>query len=264
MLTEVKNHIKLIFISLKYNLLKSMDNRTAFIFQILGMALNNAVMIIQWIVLFSIKDNIGGYTFNDILLLWGLAATTYGVAHAFFESSFTLSNLIIEGKLDAFLVQPKDTLLYVSTSKMKVSALGDILYGYIILIVLSPSLKTWLLFTIFSITGGLIAASVAIIMNSLTFYFGSSEELANTINNAIVNSATYPDGIFDNKIKILLLTIIPVSWTIYIPINVIKSFDFGLILSIVLFTLFVMSLAYIIFKNGLKKYSSSNLMSARI
>lgn len=264
MLMEVKSHIKLIFMSFKYNLLKGMDNRVAFIGQVLGMLLNNALMIIQWIVLFSIKDNIGVYVFKDVLLLWGLAASTYGVAHTFFESVFTLSNLIIEGKLDAFLVQPKNTLLYVATSKMKVSAVGDILYGFIILIILHLPLITSLLFILFSITGGLIVAAVAIIFNSLTFYFGSSEEIATTINNTIVNVGTYPDGIFDGKVRLLLLTIIPVSWIMYIPIDVMLSFNIGLTLSVIVFTIFIITLAYIIFKNGLKRYSSSNLMSARI
>ena len=70
MLTEVKNNIKLIFVSFKYNILKAMDNRISFISQVLGMMLNNGMMIIQWVVLFSLKDNIGGYGFKEILLLW--------------------------------------------------------------------------------------------------------------------------------------------------------------------------------------------------
>lgn len=241
-----------------------MDNRTAFISQILGMILNNGLMIIQWIVLYSLKDNIGGYTFNDILLLWGLAASTYGVAHIFFSNAFSLSTLIIEGKLDAFLVQPKDTLLYVSTSKTSISAIGDLFYGYIILIILHPPLITWLLFTLFTITGGLITAAFSIILNSITFYLGNSEDISHTLNNALISFSTYPDGIFDSKVKILFLTLIPVSWIIYIPINVMSNLNIGLIAVILLFTILIITTAYIIFRNGLKRYSSSNLMSARI
>lgn len=85
MLTEVKNNLKLVGLSFKYNLLKAMDNRAAFISQVLGMILNDGLMIIQWIVLFSIQSNIGGYGFKEILLLWGLAAGTFGIAHMFFH-----------------------------------------------------------------------------------------------------------------------------------------------------------------------------------
>ena len=43
-----------------------------------------------------------------------------------------------------------------------------------------------------------------------------------------------------------------------------KDFDYKLLLLILLITVFLVVLANIIFNNGLKRYSSSNLMSARI
>ncbi len=77
MLTEVKNQIKVMFLSLKYNIMKQMINKVTFITNIVFMVLNNASFIVQWIILFSLKDNIGGYTINQVVLLWGLASSTY-------------------------------------------------------------------------------------------------------------------------------------------------------------------------------------------
>ena len=79
MLMVVKNQIKVSFLSIKYALLREMLNKTTFITNILFMILNNASFIIQWIILYSLKENVGGYTFDQVLLLWGLAAGTYGV-----------------------------------------------------------------------------------------------------------------------------------------------------------------------------------------
>lgn len=264
MLTEAKNNLKLVGLSFKYNLLKAMDNRVAFISQVLGMILNDGLMIIQWIVLFSIQSNIGGYGFKEILLLWGLAAGTFGIAHMFFSQAFNISNLIIDGKLDAFLVQPKDPLLYIVTSGMSVSAVGDLLYGIVVLLIVHPPIVTSLLYLFFTVIGGIIVVSFSIILNSLTLYFKNSTDLANTLNMAVVNFGTYPDGIFDGIAKVLLLTIIPVGWAVYIPLSVIVEFNLGLFCSVILFTIFMVVLANILFKNGLKRYSSSNLMSARI
>ncbi len=84
MLTEVKKNIKLIFLCFKYNLLRAMDNKVSFISQIIGMIVNNSMMILEWVVLFSLKDNMGGYGFNDVLLLWGLSASIYGVVHVLY------------------------------------------------------------------------------------------------------------------------------------------------------------------------------------
>ena len=84
MLTEVKNQIKISFLSVKYALIREMLNKTTFITNIIFMILNNASFIIQWLILYSLKDNVGGYTFNQVMLLWGIAASTYGFSHFFF------------------------------------------------------------------------------------------------------------------------------------------------------------------------------------
>lgn len=75
MLTAVKNQIKVTFLSIKYAVLREMLNKVSFISNIIFMILNNSCMIVQWIVLFSLKSDIGGYSFKQILLLWGLAAS---------------------------------------------------------------------------------------------------------------------------------------------------------------------------------------------
>ena len=128
MLTEVKNQIKVVFLSTKYALEREMLNKVTFISNILFMILNNASFIIQWIILYSIKDNIRGYTLKNVLL----------------------------GCI---------------TSSVDVSALGDIIYAYIMLFIYGISLKAFLLFTIFTISGGLVLTSIAIIFNSLSFFF---------------------------------------------------------------------------------------------
>lgn len=58
MLMVVKNQIKVMFLSLKYNIMKKMTNKVTFITNIVFMILNNASFILQWIILFSIRDEI--------------------------------------------------------------------------------------------------------------------------------------------------------------------------------------------------------------
>ena len=79
MLMGVKNQIKVIFLSIKYALEREMLNKVTFFSNIIFMILNNACFIVQWIILYSLKENVGGYSFKQVLLLWGLAAGVYGV-----------------------------------------------------------------------------------------------------------------------------------------------------------------------------------------
>ena len=148
MLQEVKNQLRVTMKTIKYGLMREMINKTSFIINIAFMILNNVSFIIQWIVIYSIKEDVGGYTFNQVLLLWGIAASTYGFSHFIFKKAYSLSDVITNGKLDSFLVQPKNVLISAITTDIEVSALGDILYGYIVLVISGLTVNKFLLFTL--------------------------------------------------------------------------------------------------------------------
>lgn len=264
MLTEVKNQIKVSILSIKYALIREMLNKTTFITNIIFMILNNASFLIQWIILFSLKNNIGGYTIKQVIILWGISSLTYGISHFFFKKAYDLSEIINTGKLDVFIVQPKNVLLSSITTDIEPSAIGDILYGYIMLFIYGITLKRFLLFTLFGICGGLITTSISVIFNSLSFWFQKSDLIADTVNRLMINISTYPDGIFKGLTKILLYTIIPVGIVNYIPVKVLTEFNIYLILISILTAILLTLIAFFIFNKGLKRYSSSNLMIARI
>ena len=264
MLQEAKNQLMVTIKTIKYGLMREMINKTSFVMNVLFMILNNATFIIQWIVIYSLREDVGGYTFNQVLLLWAIAASTYGFSRFFFKRSFSLSELITNGKLDSFLVQPKNVLISAVTTEVEVSAIGDILYGYIVLTISGLTVTKFLLFSFFSITGAIIAVDIAVMLGSLSFWFGRSEMIADTGNSLITNFATYPDGIFKGAARILLLTIIPVGFTSYIPIWIMTKFNLWLFLVVIAITVLLTMLTFFIFYRGLRRYSSSNLMISKI
>lgn len=264
MLTEVKNQLKIMFLSIKYNLTREMLNKVTFLTNIVFMILNNAAFIVQWIVLYGIKDNIGGYGLNDVILLWALASGTYSVCFIFFAGCQSLPNLIMNGKMDSFIVQPKNILLSAITSKTKISAIGDLIYAYILFFIYGFTIKGFILFTIFIILGGLIVTAVGVICGSLAFYITRADTLTGTITGTILSFDTYPEGIFKGFVKILFYTIIPIGFVAYIPKNLLNDFNIYGFLLLILVTILFIVLAFIVFYKGLKKYSSTNLMISRI
>ena len=264
MLMAAKRQMKVTLLSIKYGLMREMLNKGSFIMNNIFMILNNAGFIIQWIIIYSLKDNIGGYSLQQVLLLWGFAAGTYGISHFFFKKAYSLADTIMNGKLDSYLVQPKNVLLSAITSDIEPSALGDILYGFIMLIISGLTIPKLLLFILFSICGGIIMTDFAVILASLSFWIRRADMVADTGNNLIVHFATYPGGIFEGVSKILLYTIIPVGMIDYIPVSVLSDFNFELTLLVIGSTFVWTGLAFNIFYKGLKRYSSSNLMIAKI
>ena len=122
----------------------------------------------------------------------------------------------------------------------------------------------FLLFTLFSITGAIIITDIAILLGSLSFWFGKSDMIADTGNNLMTNFATYPDGIFKGIVRVFMYTIIPVGIVNYVPVKVLTKFDLRLTFLVLFVTILFISLAFIMFYRGLRKYSSSNLMIAKI
>ncbi len=264
MLTAVKNQLIVTILSIKYALQREMLNKVTFFSNIIFMILNNSCFIIQWILLYSIKDDVGGYTFKQVILLWGIAAGIFGVSHFFFKDSYDLSDTINTGKLDAFLIQPKNVLISSITSSVEVSAIGDILYSYIMLFFYGFSIKNFLLLTLFNITGGIIITSIAVIVGSFSFWYGRVETLSNTLNGLVTTFDTYPEEIFKGMIKVFFYTIIPIGFVSYLPIKVITNFNLKDFLIIILVCILFISIAFYLFYKGLKRYCSSNLMNVRV
>ena len=263
MLTVV-NQFKVSFLSIKYAIMREMTNKTSFILNIVFMILNNACFLIQWKILYSINKNIGGFTFNQVILLWGMACLTFGISRFLFKKSFKLSDEINSGKLDTLLVAPKNILISFITQDVDISCIGDIIYAYIMLAIYGITLKNILLYTLFGILGALIITSLAIILGSLSFWLDKSDMIADSINNLMISFSTYPSDIFKKTVKVILYTIVPIGLSNYIPVNLIIKFNIKLFLVVILSTIFFVSFSFIIFYKGLKRYSSSNLMSARI
>ncbi len=264
MLMAVKNQIKVTILSIKYAIMREMLNKATFISNIIFMVLNNACMLVQWVVLFSIKSNMGGYTFKQVLLLWGMAAGVYGVSHFFFKKCFSLSDTINSGKLDAYIVQPKNILISTITSDIEVSALGDMLFAIIVYFIYGFTPLGFFLFIFFLITGGLMLTAISIILHSLSFWFSNADMVADVGNSLMINFATYPDGIFKGITKWLLYTLIPVGIANYIPVKVITEFNPLLFTINICVCIILIILANMTFYKGLKRYASSNLMNARI
>ncbi len=262
MSTAVKQ-LRVCLLSVKYNMMREMLNKVTFLTNVVFMMLNNAAFIIQWTILFRLKENIGGYTLREVLLLWALSASSYGLAHLLCARVFSLPDLIINGKLDSYLVQPKSVLLGVMTSSTNTSSIGDLLYGLVILCIFSFSLRNLLLFLLFTVTGAAILTAYALFWGSLSFWFVRADLFGSTMVDSMINFSTYPEGIFHGAAKFILYLVIPTGMSVYLPLNLMTDFGWSRLLLLLGYTVLICGAAVFTFYRGLRRYSSGCLMEAR-
>lgn len=264
MLTAVRGQLRVCLLSVKYNIMREMLNPVTFVTNIVFMMLNNAAILVQWFILFRLRDDIGGYTMREVVLLWGLTAASFGLSRVLFTRAFSLSELIISGKLDSYLVQPKNVLLSVMTSATNVSAIGDFLYGLILLLACGFRVSRLFLFLLFTLTGTVIVTAFALILGNLSFWLVRSEMLGNQMVSGMISFMTYPDGIFQGISRFLLYFVIPVGMAVYHPVHIMTEFDVRMFFEVIGYAGLLMTAAVIIFYRGLRRYSSSNLMEAKM
>ncbi|MBE5736681.1 MAG: hypothetical protein E7356_04970 [Clostridiales bacterium] len=261
----VAKNLGLIFKYFNLNIRKAYQYKTSFFMSIIMMICNNAFFIIQWLIIFSVTDRIGNYGFEEVMLLWALSAGTYGVAHVFFEGAFNIGSLVYEGKLDVYLTQPKSVLINLICSESSISAIGDLLYTFIALAIAGAPWWWYLAIIPVSIVGGIIYVAVVTCFQTLSFYVKRGSSIADMINSAVTMFGNYPPIIFNSVVKVILFTIVPCGFMIFVPAeNLFLGFNIWWILGMIGFAVITTILAFILFKRGLRKYNSGSLMGGRL
>lgn len=283
MLTAVKNQVRVCLLSVKYNIMREMVNPVTFVTNILFMMLNNATILVQWFILFRLRGEIGGYTMKDVMLLWGLTASSFGLSKVLFARVFSLPELIISGKLDSYLVQPKNVCLSVLTSATSTASIGDFLYGLVLMAFSGFSVGRLVLFLLFTVTGTVIFVAFTLLLGSLSFWFVRAEMAGGQMVSGMISFMTYPDGIFRGISRFLLYFLIPVGMAVWQPVHIMAALNgageiwpgagetgqglqSGLIaiLTVAGYAAALMAIAVFVFYRGLRRYSSSSLMEARM
>lgn len=266
MRTAVRRHLALIFRYFTFNLSSAMEYRGSFWLQVFGMAVNNASFVFFWWVAFSkIGGAVAGYTFRDVMFIWAAASSSFGLSRVLFGNVDRISRVIMTGELDNYLMQPRNVLLNVAASRTQVSAWGDFAYGYILLFLTNGfSFGGMGLFTLFTLLGGVFMAATAAIFHTLTFFLGNAERIAGMAFEGIISFCIYPDKIFTGFVRALLYTAIPAGFITHIPLKIFRSFDAGTLALLILAALAYALLAFWLFRIGLKKYESGNLIVTRL
>lgn len=261
----VKNNLKLIFSYLKLNLKKEWKYKPSFFMQIIMMILNDLFFIIQWYIIFQLVNDIGGYGFNEAMLLWAIIAGGYGISHIFFAGAWSIKDIVYDGKLDVFLTQPKNVLINVCCSSTEVSGIGDVLYSFVALAIAGAPWYWYLLIVPVMICAGLIYVSVYIVYVSLCFYIKRGDAVAKSVESTLNKVTTYPPAIFNAVVKGLFFTLIPAFFCGFIPAQYFfLTPNIWWILGVFAVTVVWVMLAFVAFGKGLKKYNSGNLMGGRL
>jgi ABC-2 type transport system permease protein len=243
-----------------------MEYRASFISQIVGMMLNNSIYLVFWIIFFEQFDAVRGYSLDDIFLLFAIASLGYGLAHMFAGNTRQyLAYLIAQGRLDYYLVFPRNLLLHVIFSRMIISTIGDVSFAVIAYTFTGRFHPIEIaLFLISAVLAALIYIAYSIIAGSLAFYMGNAQYTSQQMTGVMLTFALYPNSLFSGLSRFLLYSLIPAAFVGAMPVEIVRGRDGSLLLVLIGVTVVMWAIAIAVFYLGLRRYESGSAINVNV
>ncbi|MGD9682087.1 MAG: ABC transporter permease [Candidatus Obscuribacterales bacterium] len=264
LLQRLRNYLGLVGAYTAFNLKSQWAYRGAFISQMFAMAANNCVWVAFWALFFERFPVLRGWGVKDVITLWAIAATGFGIAHTVCGNALALPWLIARGQLDVWMLYPRALLSHVLLGRMSATACGDTVFGFAVYVLfVRPDLPHFCLFVALSFAVAFLFVGFSILTGSLTFFLGNAEGLAEQWRFSMITFSTYPATLFEGVVKIILYTLIPAAFVSYLPIEALREMSLYYSLLTVLGALAVLLVGVLVFYLGLRRYESGNLTEMR-
>jgi len=248
----------------KANLLAAMEYRVAFLSQVIGMMLNNGIYFLIWVIFFDRFQQVRGWGLDEMFLLFGIVAASYGLGTYLFGNVLTLADVIVSGRLDYYLSLPRPVLLHALASRSRTSGLGDLSYGIISFGVAGhctpDAIARFALGTLLATT---VFVSFLVLVQSLSFWMGNTSLLTVQAINAIVTFSIYPITLFDGTARLLLFTILPAAFIGAVPAEFVREFSWMRLAQLLGAALVALTGALCTFRRGLRRYESGSAIQTQ-
>lgn len=260
----MKRDIKFFIAMSVANLRNAYVLRTSFWIGVVSMVLNNLTFFAIWLLFMNATGPINGWTSVDVIGMIGVSTFCFGVCHSFFYGVKELPEFVVKGTFDSVLLAPVSSFVKLAGLSFSVTAYGDLLMGISIMIFygfyLKFTLVVWLLFIMAALSGCVIFICFRLLISLIVFFVYDGELLSTQMMDIFMRPGLYPGGIFPYKLKVFLLTAIPILITSAMPIDIIKSESITLLIASICVAGIWVIITKIMYQFAIKRYESGNML----
>lgn len=201
----------------------TMEYPASFAFGVLANVAFAALDLVALTAVFSNVDTLVGWDLDEVLVLYGMAHTSFYLADLAVGQLDQLPDLVRSGRLDVLLLRPRRVLFQVLAADVDLRSLGKLAQGVAVLVVgLGRVDPTWdastaALLVIALAAGAVIYAAIWVATTSITFWLVDSREVSSAFTYGGRQMASYPLGIYQEWIRHLVRLVIPLAFTAYYP-----------------------------------------------
>lgn len=214
-----------------------LTDRVNFFTYFFTIILYNALNIIFLKVVFSYIPFINGWSFYELLFIYGYFTTVTGLFYMLFSWCLWFPNAyIIEGKLDLIKQYPINPLFYITVSELgnSVMEINSVVLGIAVLIYswfnLSLNFDIFIFFKlIISLTGSFLVISSYFLFFSAVSFKVKSTTFMGTPFMEVIQFSQYPLSIYSQWLRFILVYIIPVSFIAFFPsASILRTGQYGI------------------------------------
>jgi len=222
-MTKIVNNISLYLSFLKASLEEMLVYRLDCIVGMVSQIVSQLIEIIFIWIVFQNTENLAGWNFKQILLLYGITLISIGISGFCFDALYEIGpKYIRRGEFDKIMLRPVHPLLSIIGSSNEFTALGYFGLGLILTIAMFIQLTIPITFILifkiifFSIIGAAIIGAINTIFSIASFWTYRSNEVIWSFYR-IYTFTQYPIDIYNKFIKILITMILPFAFVAYYP-----------------------------------------------
>jgi ABC-2 type transport system permease protein len=174
-------------------------------------------------VLFGRIPHLQGWSFEEVLFIYGFSLLPMGLFNIISLNLYEFGDIyVVQGKFDRVLLRPLHSLFQVLFENFRLESIQEMAIGLFVVaycairLQLSWTLANLLLFPALVLCGGIIYASIFVLITSVNFWFEDRIGLAPPIFN-MIPFGRYPVTIYNTFVQFMLNWIVPFAFASFYP-----------------------------------------------
>lgn len=243
---------------------KLMEYRVNFLIGVAStIFIQGAGLLAVWVVMSQIPS-LNGWTFDQVLLVYGFIGLAKSINHMFADNLWTLGRAYIQpGGFDRFLVRPLNPLFHLLADRFCQDGVGSFLLDLILItkawagLGIPVTVPNLLYAAMAGLSGGLIFVGLNLITATSAFWIIDSIPVTLAVFQTH-EFAQYPLSIYRKGISVVMTWVIPFGFASFYPASHLMGLNVGMmawlppVVAVVLLTV-----AYRFWVFGLRHYGST-------
>ncbi len=193
----------------------------SFALDVVAQLVGQSMELLAILAIFTHVTSLGGFSAGEVVLIYGLAATAFGLADLAVGQVEALPEYIRTGEFDVMLLRPLGTLPQLLSADVQLRRLGRVAAG---VAVLSWALQDvhWTplrvaVAVVAPVAGAVVLSAIWVAANCVSFWLVDGREVANSVTYGSDFATSYPITVYGPWLRRIMCFVVPGAFVAYFP-----------------------------------------------